>query len=278
MTPRGTEWISFVDAKDETWIFDLAYFRSNWNCIYGSGCAGIEETADVEGQRGCCSYGAHFADGADLARVMKTAEALPSDLWELHGFRPDDANGDLAVLTEALTELDEDGERTTLVVEGACVFQNRPGFVNGAGCAFHLAAVATGIDPLEWKPEVCWQLPIRVEHHVDDNGAHTHMVRQWERRDWGEAGNDLAWWCSEAPEAFTGSQSVAHYLRAEVAALAGESVAAALVDHADRTAGAVSVQLSSRAGQSDSASSETSASSDAVSSAESSGSTLDSHS
>lgn len=249
MTPRGTEWISFVDAKDETWIFDLAYFRSNWNCIYGSGCAGIEFEPDVDGHRGCCSYGAHFADDADLVRVMQVAGALPASVWEHHGHRPTptgDRAADLDALVDALTTVDDDGDRVTKVVDGACVFQNRPGSDTGPGCAIHFAAQNAELDPLEWKPEVCWQLPIRVEHHLDDNDHSTHLVRQWTRADWGEAGQDLGWWCAEAPEAYSGSEHVARYLRGEIAALAGEAIADALIAHIEGAGTVVSLPLPTR--------------------------------
>ena len=239
--PAATEWVSFIASDGETWLFDLSFFSSNWNCIYGSGCAGIEEEVDIEGQRGCCSYGAHFVDDADLTRVMRVAEALPPHLWENHEIRETLEDRSPDSLTEALTTVDEDGERVTAVVDGACVFLNRPGFAAGAGCAIHLAAISAELEPLEWKPEVCWQLPIRVEHHLDDNDQATHLVRQWNRKDWGEAGNDLAWWCSEAEEAFTGKQSVATYLGAEISALAGNDVADALITHVDELARAVSV-------------------------------------
>ncbi|MGI9608080.1 MAG: hypothetical protein ACR2P0_18260 [Acidimicrobiales bacterium] len=233
--PAPVEWVSFLDEKGETWLFDLSFFRSNWKCIYGAGCAGIEETPDVEGQRGCCSYGAHFADDADLGRVMDIARALPADLWQHHVHRPD-PKSNMSALVDALTEVDDDGDRKTITVDGGCVFLNRPGFGAGAGCALHIAAARTGVEPLAWKPEVCWQLPIRVEHHLDDHDQQTHLVRQWTRADWGEAGADLAWWCSEAAESYVGTDSVASYLRAEVAAFAGERVADALIAHAGERA------------------------------------------
>jgi len=242
----GTEWISFVGADGDTWLFDLSFFRSNWNCIYGSGCAGIEEEPDIGGQRGCCSYGAHFADEADMSRVLSVAEVLPAELWQHHEQRPPlDARSPQA-MTDALTTIDEDGDRVTAVVDGACVFLNRPGFAAGAGCAIHIAAVSAELEPLEWKPEVCWQLPLRVEHHLDDNDHATHMVRQWTRADWGEAGEDLGWWCSEAPEAFSGETSVASYVRAEIAALAGSDIADALIEHISGSNTVVSLPLPTR--------------------------------
>lgn len=235
--------MSFVDDDGESWLFDLSYFRSNWMCIFGNGCAGIEATPDVEGHRGCCSYGAHFADDADMVRVMEVAMTLPAAVWQHHDERPEltGERGDIDVMINALTTVDDDGDRVTKVVDGACVFQNRPGSSTGPGCAIHFAAEASEVNPLEWKPEVCWQLPVRVEHHLDDNDQSTHIVRQWTRADWGEAGDDLGWWCSEAPEAYVGDTSVAVYLRAEVAALAGAEIADALIAHVN--GGGTVVQL-----------------------------------
>ncbi len=222
-----THWASFEAPDGDTWLFDLSFFASNWTCIWGAGCQGIEEERDAAGQRGCCSYGAHFSDEDDLRRVMSVAAALPSELWQWAGLRSD--NADASTCVDDLTTIDDDGDRVTLVHEGACVFLNRPDFPGGAGCAFHLAAVRAEIEPLEWKPEVCWQLPLRVEHHVDDHDHATHFVRQWRRRDWGDAGTDLGWWCHDDPAAtHVGRETVARSLRAEVAALAGEAVADAL--------------------------------------------------
>ena len=244
--PTGTEWVSFVDEQNETWIFDLSYFRSNWRCIYGDGCAGIEETPDRNGHRGCCSYGAHFVDDEDLVRVMEVAQALPTKVWQHVELRPKvtgDRAADLDSLIDALTIVDDDGDRLTRTVDGACVFLNRPGFATGPGCALHVAAEVSELNPLEWKPEVCWQLPIRVEHHLDDNDQSTHLVRQWARTDWGEAGADLGWWCSEAPEAYSGHESTARYLRAEITALAGETIADALIRHVEGEGTVVSLPL-----------------------------------
>lgn len=241
--PPGTQWVSFRADDGEDWMFDCAFFGSRWTCIYGAGCQGIEEEVDPDGNRGCCSYGAHFADEADLERVMSVAAALPSEVWQYHDHG---ANGDdPEEWAECLTRLDDDGDRITITVDGACVFLNRNGFPTGAGCALHFAAVAAELEPLVWKPEVCWQLPVRVEHHVDDNGHHTHFVRQWTRADWGESGEDLAWWCAEDPAAYVGPETVARYLRAEVAALAGEVVADALIDHLEGRGTLVSLPVRS---------------------------------
>ena len=76
----------------------------------------------------------------------------------------------------------------TRLVDDACIFLNRPGSAQGAGCALHVAALEAGERPLDWKPNVCWQLPLRLEHSTDENGHVTSRLRDWKRRDWGEGG------------------------------------------------------------------------------------------
>jgi hypothetical protein len=125
-----------------------------------------------------------------------------------------------------------DSERThTRVVDGACIFLNRPGFAGGAGCALHIAALAAGDSPTEWKPSVCWQLPLRVDWAlVDDNdpdGPETATVRRWSRTDWGHHGTTMAWCCTERSdggEAFSGDQPVVDSLADELAEVAGHEV------------------------------------------------------
>ncbi len=56
--------------------------------------------------------------------------------------------------------------------------------------------------PMDCKPEVCWQLPLRLTHHLDEVEHSTHTLREWKRRDWGEGGAEFHWWCTEGPEAF----------------------------------------------------------------------------
>ncbi len=41
--------------------------------------------------------------------------------------------------------------------------------------------------PVDFKPDVCWQVPIRFDVHTDDYEQDTVFVRAWERRDWGAA-------------------------------------------------------------------------------------------
>ena len=56
---------------------------------------------------------------------------------------------------------DDDGDKQTRTYGGGCIFLNSPDFEGGGGFALHNLAVAKGVKPLEVKPDVCWQLPIR---------------------------------------------------------------------------------------------------------------------
>jgi hypothetical protein len=110
----------------------------------------------------------------------------------------------------------------TKVVDGACIFLNRPDHPNGAGCAFHQAAVRRNESYLHWKPEVCWQVPMRLDYHRDDNDHLTYILREWKRRDWGEGGADFHWWCTEDPLAFVGHEPVYRSCAEDIVALVGD--------------------------------------------------------
>lgn len=216
------EWLSFEDPEeDRTWVFDVTFLVSNWTCIYGNGCKGVLTEATPELEQGCCSYGAHFVDEDDRLRVEAIAATLTPEQWQYHAE---------AAAAGSATTHNDDGDGVTRLVDDACIFLNRPGFPAGAGCALHQAAVAAGDSYLDWKPEVCWQLPLRRHDEVDGEGHVTSTVREWKRRDWGAGGSDFHWWCTEGPEAFVGSERVYQSLREELIAMVGKIPYAILCD------------------------------------------------
>ena len=75
---------------------------------------------------------------------------------------------------------------------------------------------------LDWKPDVCWQLPLRLEQRTDENDHVTNVLREWKRRDWGEGGFEFHWWCTDDPQAFVGRRPVHQELREEIVELVGE--------------------------------------------------------
>src|SRR6516162_7112101 len=116
------EWISFEDEDEErTWIFDATFLSSNWTCIFGNGCQGVLTGPAPELVQGCCSYGAHFIDDEDVATVEATAARLTDEQWQHR--RKARRNG--------FFRTEPDGTRITRLVDGACIFLNRPGFPAG---------------------------------------------------------------------------------------------------------------------------------------------------
>ena len=118
----------------------------------------------------------------------------------------------------------DDTHTNTRIVDGACIFLNRPGFAGGAGCALHLAAIDADESPIEWKPSVCWQLPIKVDWDLRDDGVEVATVRAWSRADWGEDGETMAWCCTEGDRAYVGDRPVIESLAEELEAITGHDV------------------------------------------------------
>ncbi|MFZ5850143.1 MAG: hypothetical protein ACOYY2_01950 [Actinomycetota bacterium] len=203
-------WVEFVDPADPGQVVraDLTWLCSRWTCIFGRGCRGIYADRPDDG---CCTLGAHFSDRADERRVRGFAAQLTSTDWQNHG-------------AHRLVET-EDGARRTRRVDGACIFLNRPGFPGGAGCALHAFALRTGRHPLETKPDVCWQLPIRRTYREvtrpDGTGYLEVSIGEYDRRGWGPGGHDLDWYCSGATEAHVGRVPVYRAYAAELTALLG---------------------------------------------------------
>lgn len=216
------EWISFEDpTEDRTWVFDVTFLVSPWTCIYGRGCQGVLTGPAEELEQGCCSYGAHFIDEDDEAEVLRYAEELTADQWQ---------HRDVG-RRKGPTKRAKDGTVTTRLVDGACIFLNRPGFAGGIGCALHRGALEAGDRPLDWKPTVCWQLPLRLEERTDDDGHVTSTLREWKRRDWGAGGFEFHWWCTDDPDAFVDHEPVYVTMRDEIVEMVGETAYDLLVGH-----------------------------------------------
>jgi hypothetical protein len=221
------EWMSFDDPDGNTWNFDLSFLTSNWSCIWGTGCPGILDDPAPELVQGCCSYGAHFADKADRKRVAKYAEQLDDETWQFRA-ESDELGGPI--------HKNDEGEWVTRMHEGACIFLNRPDFEGGPGCALHGAALRAGERPLDWKPEVCWQLPLRRVDEEQEDGSVISTLTEFGREGWGEGGEDFAWWCTEAPEAFTASEAVYRSLDVELRKMLGKKLHRAVVAYLDARA------------------------------------------
>ncbi len=225
--PDAHEWVSFEDSGEErTWVFDITFLVSNWECIFGSGCQGVLTGPTPELMQGCCSYGAHFTDKKDVRRVEEAAAKLTKTQWQ---FRKQGRE-------RGVVKTNKEGDVVSRLVNDACIFLNRPGFEGGPGCALHRAALERGERPLDLKPDVCWQLPLRRDDLTRDDGHVVSTIGQWDRHHWGAGGKEFHWWCTEAPEAFVGREPVYRYMRDELVEMVGPEVYAALVQYVERRA------------------------------------------
>ena len=201
-----------IDAGEVVWRFDRDFLTSNWTCIWGRGCQGILPVAAPELNQGCCSIGAEI-DGEDEAMLISAlAATLPAERFQHRAEA--DAHGVFG----------DDGHSATRVVEGACVFLNRAGFAGGEGCALHLAALDAGESPIDWKPSVCWQVPIRVDWEPRPDGTELATLRGWTREDWGDHGRTMAWCCTEGELAYVGDRPVVESMGPEIEAMVGTEV------------------------------------------------------
>jgi hypothetical protein len=141
---------------------------------------------------------------------------LTPDIWQFES----------VAKKKGITTRDRDGAKQTRRVEGACIFLNRPGFSGGAGCALHILAVKDGVSPVETKPDVCWQLPIRrwYEKRSFDDGTKRQVINvgEYDRRAWGPGGHDLNWYCTGNAAAHTAKEPVYVSQREALVELMGE--------------------------------------------------------
>ncbi len=220
-------WVEFPDPADPQQLIraDLTWLTSRYECIYGRGCAGIDAALPYAG---CCTHGAHFADKDDRARVAGWVQRLTERHWQ---GRPTAGK----IRRRDWMTTDDDGEHKTRTVDGACVFLNRPDFPAGAGCALHVLAADLGESPIDTKPDVCWQLPIRRDFHWrqrnDDTEVLVITIGEYTRDVWGEGGHGFDWYCTSEPAAHGAAQPLYASSRAELVAMIGQPAYDQLAAH-----------------------------------------------
>lgn len=160
---------------------------------------------------GCCSVGAALIDEQEAMLIAAMAATIAPEDFQF--FEHARTNGVFAA----------GSRRHTAVVQGGCIFLNRPGFSEEPGCVLHQEALRFGDDPIDYKPSICWQLPLLID-------AKDNTLRAYSRSDWGEEGQAMAWCCTAKDEtslanAFSGSSTVAESMFSELVGLVGDEVA-----------------------------------------------------
>lgn len=216
------EWVEFTDPTNSEHVIaaDMTWLLSRWTCVFGTpACQGIIEDRPDDG---CCSHGAFLSDDDDLDKLNRAVKLLTPQDWQFM----EKGLGKKGYVEQ--DELENEPALRTRRYHGACIFLNRPGFDGGIGCALHTMALRKGIEPLEVKPEVCWQLPIRRTQdwvkRPDGVEILKTTITEYDRRGWGEGGEDLNWYCSGSPDAHVGKKPVWQSYGPELTELLGKVV------------------------------------------------------
>lgn len=238
-------WVEFDDPSHDGQRFrcDLTWLTSSYTCVFGRGCRGVLADRPYDG---CCTLGAHFTDADDVSRVAAAVEALTASDWQLRdavsvvadpnrvGSWLEEVDGEQdAAVEDAGADVGAEPELKTRCVDGACVFLNRPDFAGGPGCALHVFAMRTGVEPLTVKPDVCWQLPLRRSYRSvtrpDETPYQEVSIGEYDRRGWGPGGHDLDWYCTGSPLAHVGASPLFVSAAAELIELMGAGAYEVLV-------------------------------------------------
>jgi hypothetical protein len=186
---------------------------------------------------GCCTKGAWFEDEQDVKDVHEQFMKLTDEDWDVEQRAKSDVFANKGKHPFAVVhKTDQDGTITagkTRVVDGGCIFANRADGSVGAtgkiGCAFHHMAQRLGGDHVDVMPNVCWQLPIRVDAESDeDNELYVTTIHPWDVDKWGGKDPDgthdswMGWWCIDTPDAYIGSQPLYKSMEHELRTLIGD--------------------------------------------------------
>lgn len=217
MLTRDT--VTFRDGDGWSWEFDLTFMLSNYQCIWGRGCPDImlQHTA-----RGCCIDGVEIYTGRgdalgheDLKKIRARIRELTDEDWQNRRVALQRGGRD----PWGKARFKRDSVHTRLY-RGACIFHNRVDHPGGAGCALHAAALRRGENPMDWKPRICWQVPLYFDA---DHKTKSTTVRASRPSDWGGEGI-LDWWCTEQPDAFSADRPVYATMEAELRRVCGDPV------------------------------------------------------
>lgn len=256
------DWFEFTNPDDpyHQITVDLTWLESTYACGFGTArCQGIDPD---QPQGGCCTHGAFLSDETDRKQLRDAVAKMDPKFWQLRpaelettlpsadAYFPLDSDeinaADAAYRSYPLEpwlewdELENDaGEMEpalkTKLVAGNCIFANRPGWATGPGCAIHQWALATDADLTVVKPEVCWQLPLRRLEAYEERADGVEILRttitEYERRGWGNGGEDFAWYCTTDPRCHANTTPLWQSQEAELRALLGDACYEVIATH-----------------------------------------------
>lgn len=176
------QWLEVTDDDGDPWLIDMTFMLSTYRCTFGNGCPGAWTH---EGYSGCCSTGPWFSGGNDtVERLAPYVDRLKAE----HTDNYDEIQKSWAVV------FSDEGESRVRKKDGYCIFFNKGKADGSTGCSLHSEAERQGEDWRDWKPEICWQVPMRN----DSNDTH-NILTAWDRDEFGGWGNgdepEGGFWC-----------------------------------------------------------------------------------
>ena len=149
------------------------------------------------------------------ARVVAAAATLSREQWQ---FR---AQGRRKA---GVLKRDAKGDDDDPLVDGACIFLNRPGHPGGAGRALHARGDRPGRAAPSAQARCLLAIAAAPRGHRRRERARDKLARRVEAETRGEGGGEFSWWCTESPSAFSGREPVYLSLRDELVAMVGDGV------------------------------------------------------
>jgi hypothetical protein len=229
-------WYQFNDVtkKDVVWRVNASFLLSNWNCIYGRGCAGIfGATAETyQPDVACCVVGTHLTAGEVERLDGYVAEMTEEDIGpkglayiRKHGWRKDSGGA------HDPGDMDAYISRTRLR-DGGCVMAKRAGDGDKkTGCAFvHYGNRMGKPDHISVMPLICWRVPLMLSHETEPYTLReVRVVHPVDADVWGDGDEPeerdtwMKWWCTDTPDAYTGTNPVYRLMGLELKAMMGDA-------------------------------------------------------
>lgn len=173
-------WFEVEDDDENYWLIDMTFMLSTYTCTFGCGCVGAWE---MEKMPGCCATGPFFEEDEDPHRLQQYVDQLKPE----HTANYDEIKKRWFIERPKQSQVRK--------VNGMCIFYNQGTSEDGSiGCALHTEAERQGEDWRDWKPNICWQIPLRVDHEGDYD-----VLTAWDRDEhggWGNGENPSGgFWC-----------------------------------------------------------------------------------
>ena len=200
--------------EKQQWQIDVTFLASHYRCIFGQGCQGVLTEPAPELVHGCCSYGAHASDKKDRLKIERLAKKLGDDEWQFKK---------RGMQRGVWKSVGKDDYRTRLV-DGACIFLNRPGFrpARAARCtSTPTAPASTSARPSRRSAGSC---RCRAVNRDEEDESITTILTEFGRDGWGEGGEEFCWWCTEAKEAYSAPIPVYKTMEPELRHMLGDDV------------------------------------------------------